>query len=36
MWRMVVDMDERWLRSIEQLGEFLRATPQVAFTMHGY
>ncbi len=30
--RMVIDMDETRLRTIEQLQEFLRATPEVAFT----
>ena len=29
---MVIDMDETRLRTIEQLQEFLRATPEVAFT----
>lgn len=33
--RMVIDMDETRLRTIEQLEEFLRATPEVAFTAHG-
>jgi transposase InsO family protein len=32
--RMVINMDETRLRTIEQLEEFLRATPQVAFTAH--
>ena len=32
---MVIDMDETRLRTIEQLEEFLRATPEVAFTAHG-
>ena len=31
---MVINMDETRLRTIEQLEEFLRATPQVAFTAH--
>jgi len=31
---MVIDMDETRLRSIEQLKEFLRATPQVTFAAH--
>ena len=31
---MVIDMDETRLRTIEQLEEFLRATPEVAFTAH--
>jgi len=29
---MVIDMDETWLRTIEQVQEFLRATSEVAFT----
>jgi hypothetical protein len=29
---MVIDMDETRLRTIEQLADFLRATPEVAFT----
>ena len=33
--RMVIDMDETRLRTIEQLEEFLRATPEVAFLAHG-
>ena len=32
---MVIDMDETRLRTIEQLQEFLKATPEVAFTAHG-
>jgi hypothetical protein len=32
---MVIDMDETRLRTIEQLAEFLRATPEVAFTAAG-
>jgi transposase InsO family protein len=32
---MVIDMDETRLRTIEQLEEFLRATPEVAFAAHG-
>ena len=32
---MVIDMDETRLRTTQQLEEFLRATPQVAFTAHG-
>ena len=32
---MVIDMDETRLRTIEQLEEFLRATPEVAFTASG-
>ena len=32
--RMVIDMDETRLRTIEQLQAFLAATPQVAFTAH--
>ena len=32
---MVIDMDETRLHMIEQLEEFLSATPQVAFTAHG-
>ena len=32
---MVIDMDETRLRTIEQLEEFLRATPEVAFTAAG-
>ena len=33
--RMVIDMDETRLRTMEQLQEFLKATPEVAFTAHG-
>ena len=33
--RMVIDMDETRLRRIEQLTEFLRATPEVVFSAHG-
>jgi hypothetical protein len=32
---MVIDMDETRLRTIEQLEEFLKATPEVAFTAPG-
>jgi transposase InsO family protein len=32
---MVIDMDDTRLRTTLQLEEFLRATPQVAFTAHG-
>ena len=32
---MVIDMDETKLRTIEQLKEFLAATPLVAFSGHG-
>ena len=31
---MVIDMDETRLGTIEQLEEFLKATPQVAFRAH--
>ena len=33
--RMVINMDETRLRTIEQLEEFLKATPEVAFTAPG-
>ncbi|HYN62046.1 MAG TPA: hypothetical protein VET87_21295 [Rubrivivax sp.] len=32
---MVIDMDATRLRTIEQSEEFLRATPEGAFTAHG-
>jgi hypothetical protein len=32
---MVIDMDETRLRTIEQLEEFLKAKPEVAFTAPG-
>jgi len=32
---MVINMDETRLRTIEQLEEFLKATPEVAFTAPG-
>ena len=32
---MVIDLDETWLRTIEQLEEFLGATPEVVFAAPG-
>jgi hypothetical protein len=32
---MVINMDESLLRTIAQLQEFLKATPDVGFTAHG-
>jgi len=31
----VIDVDETLLRTIEQLQEFLKTTPEVAFAAHG-
>ena len=33
--RMVINMDETRLRTVEQLEEFLKATPSVTFTAAG-
>ena len=32
---MVINMDESQLRTIEQIGQFLTASAEVAFTAHG-
>jgi hypothetical protein len=33
--RMVINMDESQLRTIEQIEQFLNASAEVAFTAHG-